>query len=84
MFFSSYLEGWKSDRGIIYIIFGPPNIVNKEGQVETWYYGTSQSIRSIAFNFYIVNDPFSDNDYVLARSANYKNSWYIAIGTWRR
>jgi GWxTD domain-containing protein len=83
-FFTSYQEGWKTDRGIIYIIYGPPNVVYKSDETETWVYGQIQNIRSITFNFDKLFNSFSDNDYVLNRSSNYKNSWYMAVETWRR
>ncbi len=83
-FFTSYIPGWKTDRGIIYIIYGPPNTVNKSGEIETWYYGTPQNIKSIVFYFYRVDNPFTYNDYNLVRTQNYKNSWYMAIESWRR
>lgn len=27
--FSNYIEGWRSDRGMVYIILGPPNNINR-------------------------------------------------------
>lgn len=42
--FSHYREGWKSDRGMVYIMFGPPNSVDRypfEGYskpYEIWHY----------------------------------------------
>jgi GWxTD domain-containing protein len=82
--FTSYQEGWKTDRGIIYIIYGQPNVVYKSTETETWVYGQSQNIRSITFNFDKLYNSFTDNDYGLNRNSNYKNSWYVAVETWRR
>jgi GWxTD domain-containing protein len=82
--FSSYQEGWKTDRGIIYIIYGMPNVVYKSTETETWVYGQGQNIRSISFNFDKLYNSFTDNDYSLNRNSNYKNSWYIGVETWRR
>jgi GWxTD domain-containing protein len=84
LLFTSYQEGWKTDRGIIYIIYGSPNIVYKNSEKETWIYGSTQSSRSIAFNFYRLSNPFCDNDFTLTRSTNYKNSWYNAVENWRK
>ena len=83
-FFSSYLEGWKTDRGIIYIIYGPPNIVYRDKYFEKWVYGEDRNMLSISFVFYKVENPFSDNDYNLKRSPLYKDGWYIAVDNWRR
>lgn len=82
--FTSYEEGWKTDRGIIYIVYGSPNIVYKNTESETWVYGSTQSSRSIVFNFNRLSNPFTDNDFSLNRSSNYKNSWYNAVENWRR
>ena len=75
-FFTSYDEGWKTDRGIIYIIYGPPNVAKKYGYSETWIYGEENSYKSINFNFVKVLNHFSDNDYVLIRSETYKDEYY--------
>ncbi len=37
--FTSYLEGWKTDKGIIYIIYGPPSEVYRKTGQEQWVYG---------------------------------------------
>ena len=84
LMFSSYMEGWMTDRGMIYIVFGKPNVVYKNTDYETWIYGSAQSSRSIAFSFYRLTNPFADNDFGLSRNSNYKNSWYIAVEMWRR
>jgi GWxTD domain-containing protein len=82
--FSSYLQGWKSDRGIIYIIYGPPNIVYRGDNKETWIYGEEGNLLSVKFNFVKVVNPLSENDYLLTKSPTYKESWYNAVATWRR
>jgi GWxTD domain-containing protein len=83
-FFSSYIEGWKTDRGMIYIVFGPPNYIYRSANVETWIYGEENNILSLSFNFNKVANPFTDNDYSLVREAGYRDSWYAAIETWRK
>jgi GWxTD domain-containing protein len=82
--FSSYHEGWKTDRGLIYIIYGPPSEVYREENEEEWIYGERGNPMSIKFYFTKAENPFSDNDYRLQRSASYKTTWYIAIENWRR
>ncbi len=84
LFFSSYLAGWKTDRGLIYTIYGPPNIIYKDVDVERWIYGEQNNILSIDFTFYKVDNPFTDNDFYLSRSSVYKSSWYRAIDSWRQ
>jgi len=84
MHFSSYLEGWKTDRGIVYTIFGPPNIIYKGSDGETWIYGEENSVLSYNFNFVRVENPFTNNDYSLNRSSIYRYSWSQAVDTWRQ
>lgn len=82
-YFTSYLEGWKSDRGMIYIIYGPPNVVYKNKDYENWIYGEENNITSMNFVFYKVKNYLTHNDYSLSRSGVYKNMWYRAVDTWR-
>ncbi len=81
--FSSYVEGWKSDRGLIYIVYGKPNKAYREGQVETWIYGEENNPLSITFHFIKVINPFTENDYRLNREEMYKPAWYRAVNIWR-
>ncbi len=83
LYFTSYLEGWKSDRGLIYIIYGPPNVVYKNKDYENWIYGEENNITSMNFVFYKVKNYLTHNDYSLSRSGIYKNMWYRAVDTWR-
>ncbi|MCF8369786.1 MAG: GWxTD domain-containing protein [Bacteroidales bacterium] len=82
--FSSYHEGWKTDRGLMYIIYGPPSEVYRDGDEEEWIYGERGNPLSMRFYFYKLENPFTQNDYSLNRSTTYKTSWYIAIENWRR
>lgn len=82
-YFSSYLEGWKSDRGIVYLVYGPPNKVEKDDFSETWIYGESNNVMSVNFTFVKVENPFTDNDFSLSRNPRYKLSWYRAVESWR-
>ncbi len=83
-YFTSYLDGWKTDRGIIYIIYGKPNVVYKNDNLERWIYGEEGNIMSITFDFLKVENPFTNNDYLLTKSPTYKESWYMAVNNWRR
>ena len=82
-YFTSYTEGWKTDRGLIYIIFGLPVTIYKAENIERWIYGTSQSNKTLVFNFMRQENPFTANDYVLSREEMYKISWTQAVDTWR-
>ena len=81
--FSSYKEGWKSDRGMIYIVYGAPNVVYRTSNSESWVYGDETSYLSTNFTFVKVTNPFTDNDFALDRAALYQANWYSAIDVWR-
>lgn len=82
--FTSYIEGWKTDRGMIYLIYGSPNVIYRTATSETWVYGEENNINSLSYSFSKVNNPFTDNDYELERSSVYKQSWYTAVDIWRQ
>ena len=81
--FSSHLEGWKSDRGLIFIIYGEPDKVYKNEELESWIYGEERNPLSINFRFIKVDNPFTENDFRLSREDYYKPSWYRYIEAWR-
>ena len=83
-FFTTYKEGWKTDRGMIYAIFGVPDRVIRKADKETWYYNATSVSQSIDFEFIRVNSIFSNNHYVLIRDRRYSNSWYQAVNNLRK
>ena len=83
-FFTSYTEGWKTDRGITYMILGPPLNVFRSATNETWYYGPDRNMISVTLVFVKTLNPFTDNDYTLQRSIEYKDAWYTGVENWRR
>ncbi len=83
LYFTSYLEGWKTDRGIIYVVLGPPTEVRRNEYQEMWIYGDPNSSLSYVFTFTKLKNPFSSNDFALNRSTNYRYGWAQAIESWR-
>jgi GWxTD domain-containing protein len=81
--FTSYKEGWKTDKGIIHIVYGKPQQVYSNGNSETWLYGDETNPLSLNFTFDKQNNPYSNNDFILRRSPTYQSSWYVAIERWR-
>lgn len=82
--FASYKEGWKTDRGMIYIVFGPPRKVTRYQHGETWTYGEIGSPASTVFSFLKLVNLFSDNDFYLERDEQFKAPWYQAVDMWRQ
>lgn len=84
LYFSSYKEGWKTDRGMIYIIFGPPNLLEKKADSEKWIYFTRRGNNSLEFVFERKDNPFTYKDFQLDRRISSTNAWAEAVRTWNR
>ncbi len=82
--FTSYQEGWKTDRGMIYIVFGKPTNIQKRENGELWTFGFEGNPMALQFAFVKIINPFTDNDFYLERSEEYKERWYQAVDMWRQ
>ncbi|GAB4145707.1 MAG: hypothetical protein Fur0041_20260 [Bacteroidia bacterium] len=82
--FTSSKEGWKTDRGMIYIIFGPPQNVYRNASNETWFYGNDIGSQALSFVFQHNTDAFSENEFILDRNMNYRINWIQAVDMWRQ
>lgn len=71
--FTTYKEGWKTDRGMIYVIFGNPDKVFRANRREIWLYG------DIRFEFKIISNLFAPQMYVLLRNKGYEKIWVKKI-----
>ena len=81
-FFTSYKEGWKTDRGMMFIVYGPPNILTKKGDTEIWVYYRKKSREPLQFAFTRTASPYTQNDFLLER--NFVTSmWVQAVRDWR-
>lgn len=80
-YFTSYKEGWKTDRGMIYIIFGKPDEVFKFNDREVWNYTNDQF--NIDFTFSKSGSLFDPDNFVLVRAKKYEDTWYEVIDLWR-
>lgn len=84
-YFTSYKEGWRTDRGMLSIVMGYPNTISTSSKGETWVYGTaSNMMMSLSFTFDKRNEQFVSNDFQLDRYRTYKDYWYRAVENWRQ
>lgn len=81
-YFSSYKEGWKTDRGMIYIIYGTPNEVYLFEDREVWEY--KNDYINERFQFVKSATIFDPENYVLIREKGFANDWYNMIDLWRK
>lgn len=82
--YTSFTDGWKTDRGMIFIVMGKPSNVYRSFNQEVWIYGEYDDPRAIRFFFNKALNPFTDNDYILERNEYYKTIWYQNVQLWRR
>jgi GWxTD domain-containing protein len=80
IFFSSYKEGWKTDRGMMYLVFGLPDEVNRNGQFEVWTYKSM----NIKFTFRKTGSVYDPDYFVLERNKRLAETWYYTIDMWRK
>ncbi len=94
-YFTSFTDGWRTERGMIYVMYGPPDILYKTNDGESWGYikpvvksrwGNTIRVKEdyIYFNFRKRENLFSDNDYLLSRSETLVTYWDQAVASWRK
>ncbi|UTA69884.1 GWxTD domain-containing protein [Emticicia sp. 21SJ11W-3] len=81
--FTSFKEGWKTDKGMVYIVLGPPNKVQRSRDREVWMYAQTQNFSEIIFTFNKKPNQFTDNYYELVRYPEYQAYWYPFVEAWR-
>lgn len=82
-YFSSYTDGWKTDRGMIHLIFGNPTKINKLSDREVWQYGEDNTTNQLVFVFNKEQSPLSNNIYTLNRDPAFKQYWERMVTVWR-
>lgn len=83
IYFTSYTEGWRTDRGMIFMLFGPPKRMYKTKNGERWTYGNNPKLRTLQFDFEKQENPYTNNHFVLQRKTDHRNIWRSALASWR-
>ncbi|EOZ93273.1 hypothetical protein A33Q_3863 [Indibacter alkaliphilus LW1] len=81
--FTDFKEGWKTDRGMVYTVMGPPNEVSFKLNGEIWSYLSANSNSKITFTFARVKNILTPNYYILNRSRSLQPEWFKSITLWR-
>lgn len=87
--YSNHKEGWKTDFGMIYIVFGPPAYTEEHYIRDIWYYFAVGGFfnrrlppfvfrRSTAYGFGGLFE-----HYILQRDADHEYEWRRRVGKWR-
>lgn len=83
--FSNFKEGWKTDEGMIFILFGNPWIIDKDLKKKTWYYSYNRLDHSKSFTFErvkVFSESYPFKNYVLKRKFDYNNVLYQQKQLW--
>lgn len=81
--FTTTREGWKTDRGMVFTIFGQPTSAYRGTNTETWTYSAAGNMRNTTFIFDRRPDGMAGYDYFLRRSDMFKPAWYNMVENWR-
>ena len=81
--FTTYKEGWKTDKGMIFIVLGPPDKVQRSKDREVWTYDQRANAQNVNFTFNRRTNQFVDDHYELVRYAEYQPIWYPIVEAWR-
>lgn len=79
-YFTSFKEGWKTDRGMIFTVFGRPDEVHFDGGFEEWVYKNPRQ----SFRFARAGSVYHPDHSVLVREKGYTEYWYMTIDLWRK
>lgn len=85
--FTSYKQGWQTDRGLIYTIYGEPiTVTQSKGApyIERWTYIETDTKQQLTFVFIYKQNSLNFYDYELNRNKEMEDSWHTAIYQWRK
>lgn len=84
--FSTQKEGWKTDPGMVYILFGPPVYVERTLRGETWTYGARGGAPPAFMFIRTAGGPGDSAPFsvlTLVRDPAYDDAWRQARRLWR-
>lgn len=81
--FSGLVEGWRSDRGMVHIVFGVPQRIRRDTWNEYWIYGEEGTANALTFHFRKRRTLLDDNAYELQRSIQFRSVWDRGVSNWR-
>ncbi len=83
LYFSSNKEGWKTDQGMVFILFGPPNRIQMTGSGESWYFYSKRKSKTVEFKFQREQDAFSDQNMIWQRTTDSQMFLNEAVRSWK-
>lgn len=83
--FTTFKEGWKTDLGMMYILFGPPWYIDRYLNTLVWSYSYDRTDPRYNYTFErpnMKNEYFPFDNYLLQRNQAYFNVQYRQIQLW--
>ncbi|WP_245772037.1 GWxTD domain-containing protein [Rhodothermus profundi] len=82
--FTTFKEGWQTDRGMVYVILGPPFFIEERFDAHLWYYTYNEQDSRYVFVFErVYQSGAAFGHYVLRRHPFYYEVWQQALRRWR-
>ena len=81
--FTTYKDGWKTDKGMVFIIMGDPAKITRTKDKEIWTYNRASQYSELNFTFTKRSNQFADDHYELQRYAEYQSIWFPTVEQWR-
>ena len=83
--FTGHKSGWLTDRGMLYVVLGPPQSVRRLPGQELWRYDQAGRQQGpVTFTFRARPTTLAPANYELVRRPEYQALWYAAVEQWRR
>jgi len=83
IYFTTGREGWKTDRGMVFILFGPPDRIRDTGMEERWYYISRRQGKVIDFIFERKPGVYANQDMTWKKDLQSMQYWNAAVNSWR-
>ena len=83
VYFSGVRDGWRTDRGMVHIVFGVPTRVRTAPGSEWWIYGEEGNVNTVIFRFMRDPAPYDPDAWTLDRSVNFRTAWDRMVTAWR-
>ena len=84
IYFTKYADGWRTDRGMIYLVFGHPIQIKESPESQIWYYGSADEPTTLKFEFKKTMHPTWGEIFILNRSEKYRDAWEYQVTLWRQ
>ncbi|MCB2407243.1 GWxTD domain-containing protein [Hymenobacter lucidus] len=81
--FTAHKAGWMTDRGMLYIALGAPDVVYRTAAEERWVYRDANG-SSGTYTFRPKPSTFAPEHYELVRRPEHEMLWYAAVEQWRK